>query len=424
MSGKTKILLIGLIVVIVAGVAAFLVSTDMFFDAYEQQIRLGYRFLTELEFEQAIIAFGMAIEIDPRRDRAYIGKADTFFAMGEHNLISDDEMLERISEILSEGFEMSQSQYIADTYIRLADLLIEREQENLALRLLMLGYAALERNERLNIRIGEIVDIRNLEFLRQMFNLLEAGNIYEAKVLMRTDAFLQVRVSLNPYFDPENPWDNRSPWHGYAFYSPTSTRNAKSGSAITISSWGEVFHGNFHENQRNGYGMAITHHMMGPDAGFYCYHTFTGYWIDNQRHGAFEDVHVDYHHDGRIDRQITTGVYNIAQNGPFENIRIEYHGIGDSSYERWRKEIITGNKVNWREDGTIYRVVEDRWGGSFTERQYFTNGVPAVLESRYCEWGGHRQYRIGEIIEGDPINATWWHYQQIEWLRNRAEEEQ
>lgn len=49
---------------------------------WQEQCDLGVRYLSEGKYEEAILAFNAAIEIDPRRADAYIGLADAYEAQG------------------------------------------------------------------------------------------------------------------------------------------------------------------------------------------------------------------------------------------------------------------------------------------------------------------------------------------------------
>ena len=51
--------------------------------AWQEQYDLGVRYLSEGKYEEAIIAFTDAIEIDPKRPDAYIGLADVYTARGD-----------------------------------------------------------------------------------------------------------------------------------------------------------------------------------------------------------------------------------------------------------------------------------------------------------------------------------------------------
>lgn len=50
---------------------------------WQEQYDLGVRYLSEGNYEEAIIAFNAAIEIDPKRAEAYIGLADAYEAQGD-----------------------------------------------------------------------------------------------------------------------------------------------------------------------------------------------------------------------------------------------------------------------------------------------------------------------------------------------------
>ena len=56
--------------------------------SWQEQYDLGIRFLSEGNYEEAIIAFTAAIEIDPRRAEAYVGRGDAYIRNGDGNLIA------------------------------------------------------------------------------------------------------------------------------------------------------------------------------------------------------------------------------------------------------------------------------------------------------------------------------------------------
>ena len=51
--------------------------------SWQEQYDLGIRYLSEGNYEEAIIAFTAAIEIDPKRGDAYTGLADVYIAQGD-----------------------------------------------------------------------------------------------------------------------------------------------------------------------------------------------------------------------------------------------------------------------------------------------------------------------------------------------------
>ena len=51
---------------------------------WQEQYDLGMRYLEEGNYEQAIVAFTAAIEIDPNQALAYVGRADGYVASEQH----------------------------------------------------------------------------------------------------------------------------------------------------------------------------------------------------------------------------------------------------------------------------------------------------------------------------------------------------
>ena len=52
---------------------------------WQEQYDLGVRYLSEGNYEETIIAFTAAIEIDQKRTETYTGLAETYLAMGEYD---------------------------------------------------------------------------------------------------------------------------------------------------------------------------------------------------------------------------------------------------------------------------------------------------------------------------------------------------
>ena len=50
---------------------------------WQDQYDLGVRYLSEGNYQEAILAFNAAIEIDPKRPEAYLGLADAYEASGD-----------------------------------------------------------------------------------------------------------------------------------------------------------------------------------------------------------------------------------------------------------------------------------------------------------------------------------------------------
>ena len=64
--------------------------------SWQEEYDLGVRYLSEGNYEEAILAFEAAIEIDPKRAEAYLGLADVYVAQGD--LDAAREVLDRAVE--------------------------------------------------------------------------------------------------------------------------------------------------------------------------------------------------------------------------------------------------------------------------------------------------------------------------------------
>ena len=73
--------------------------------SWQEQYDLGIRYLSEGNYEEAIIAFTAAIEIDPKQAEAYIGLADVYTAQGNTNKAM--EILNQALETLGENEAIS-----------------------------------------------------------------------------------------------------------------------------------------------------------------------------------------------------------------------------------------------------------------------------------------------------------------------------
>jgi hypothetical protein len=81
---------------------------------WRQQYDLGMRFLSQGNYQEAVIAFRAAIEINPRRADAYLGLADAYLGLGDatsaiaalregHETTGDDRLSARMEELEVSG---------------------------------------------------------------------------------------------------------------------------------------------------------------------------------------------------------------------------------------------------------------------------------------------------------------------------------
>lgn len=79
-SSKKKILIfvVAIEVIVIAASAAFFIYMNSDTAKVARQLKLAQKYLLEEDYEQAIAAFELAIEIDPKNEEAYIGLAEAY----------------------------------------------------------------------------------------------------------------------------------------------------------------------------------------------------------------------------------------------------------------------------------------------------------------------------------------------------------
>lgn len=104
--------------------------------AWQEQYDLGVRYLSEGNYEEAIIAFTAAIEIDPNQVDIYINLAQTYRALGEYTMMH---------EILRRGYEATRADLLMNI-LQAEEMNLWIEKENRKKQLIEL-YLALKNDD-------------------------------------------------------------------------------------------------------------------------------------------------------------------------------------------------------------------------------------------------------------------------------------
>lgn len=115
---------------------------------WQEQYDLGVRYLSEGNYEEAIIAFTAAIEIDPKNKDAYLGRASAYMESGakEDNLTAAMADYQAVLEI---------DDLCADAYLGMAEIYIAQDEFDKAKEILQKGID-MTGDERLSARLEEI----------------------------------------------------------------------------------------------------------------------------------------------------------------------------------------------------------------------------------------------------------------------------
>ena len=101
---KKRLVLFALVILALIGVYTLTNKSEPG-QTWQQQYDLGVRYLSEGNYEEAVIAFMAAIEIDPKRVETYVALADLYEAMGD---------ADKLLEILENGVEATGDEALAE----------------------------------------------------------------------------------------------------------------------------------------------------------------------------------------------------------------------------------------------------------------------------------------------------------------------
>lgn len=125
-AGSIALLVMCLVLTACAGQSSSLGST------WQEQYDLGVRYLSEGNYEEAIIAFSAAIEIDPNRAEAYVGRGDAYLGFGETE--------ENLAAALADYEEaLALDGTLVNAWLGLAEVYISQGDYDMALEVLQNG---------------------------------------------------------------------------------------------------------------------------------------------------------------------------------------------------------------------------------------------------------------------------------------------
>ncbi len=97
--------------VVLLAVAICVLISGRITSPFEQQLELGYKYLQEGNYEEAILAFEKAIEIEPKNYKGYLGLSETYVAMGDYD---------KAYEILEKGIKKTNAKELQEALKKLS----------------------------------------------------------------------------------------------------------------------------------------------------------------------------------------------------------------------------------------------------------------------------------------------------------------
>lgn len=118
---------------------------------WQEQYDLGMRYLSEGNYEEAVIAFTAAIEIEPNRAEAYVGRGDAYIKSSEA-----EENLSLAIKDYEQAIELDEAN--ADAYLGLADVYIRQGAHEKALEVLQQGRRNAGENQQIAVQTEAVMN--------------------------------------------------------------------------------------------------------------------------------------------------------------------------------------------------------------------------------------------------------------------------
>jgi tetratricopeptide (TPR) repeat protein len=121
---------------------------------YQEQYDLGVKYLSEGNYEQAVIAFTAAIQIDPKQAPAYTGRGDAYVQLAASDAETAGEKYENAVTDYQQSIKLDGGN--AEVYLKLAEIYITLGDTDSAEEILQQGYDATG-DESLQARLEELL---------------------------------------------------------------------------------------------------------------------------------------------------------------------------------------------------------------------------------------------------------------------------
>lgn len=264
---KGRVLSLALLVALLLGLSGCNTASPE--QQWQEQYDLGVRYLSDSNYEEAIIAFTAAIEIDAQRPEGYHGLADVYVALGD---------IDAAITTLNQGYEETGDSSIMDRLVELENeqipILTEEGKRNLTW-----AYNLLEANDYTALcQEGNQLYI-DRQYTFPFDNYI--GLCFDGAGLHRSfdGTGMKIIDSRHWYFGQLVSGEPEGIGVSYC-YRPQAESNG------TL--FYELYEGEWRNGKANGDGVLTN--MIGNTAGEQCSHTYEGVWVDNAINGDVVEI--------------------------------------------------------------------------------------------------------------------------------------
>lgn len=361
---KKRIIMIAISAVLLIAIC-LIIGISGVLSPYQRQIRLGYKLLEQGNYEEAILAFDKAIEIDVKRAKAYIGKVDVFVARCDENVLED------IKHVIKTGYMYHDDDAaIVESIINAADTLSEKEKNIEAIELLEFCYELTGNKtiiEKKQIIIGKFVE----SYMPDLYLVCESEDKGAVIEELKSKRFHDIIKYINNeefkyfYFPDNNKAqtgkglglyyiENKTYGNIFIYYGDfINAERSGTGTWIAVKDenyyW---FKGEWSEDIPNGKGIDQSHAIVESRGVKFEYTTeIQGNYVNGLLDGTF--TRTDYSTDGK---KIMSFENVVASNGVLQENGCGTCCTGDS-YCVIKVVHKGGSQTHWTSKGELHGVV-------------------------------------------------------------------
>lgn len=340
---------------------------------WQEQYDLGIRYLSEGNYEEAIIAFTAAIEIDPKQASAYVGRGNAYVLSGE-----TEENLTAAQADYEQAIELDET--LVEAYLGLADIYICKGDYDKALEILQQGLHNVDNTQILTDKIAEIENWRSVA--QTLYNsgggvdFTQRENYFEYDMLLSTEQnsmIAYVEALLTQDKESLLKLSEEAAYSNQEMIFLTIWQNYK----VSIDSRSQV-----NDDQYILRNVAEIEIRPQNGVGYYAWIEWADHQPEHDSAGFFEEVHS-------INKSITIitcPCKNWAWNGGFNcfsqyNLTQEYLREGKSSVSHFLQErSSSGSVIDGMCDGVTVETIidtdlDDSYTYQSTARYYCDNGT-------------------------------------------------
>lgn len=344
MGRKIKVIVIGMMVLL--GIAACGKSIE---EQIQEQLELGQRYLSEANYEEAIVAFQQVLELEPKNEEAYHGLASAYTELIMRN--PDEKTIREGLDILEKGYEELLDellkQALAQIYRKIIEIAEEKEDFDTVIEYytkLILWYPEdAEKLADIYLKIDQMDQAEEVlqfnlekaekkERIEKKLKELEEKKKQIAKETEIKNQHLEAIYALVNYLDEHNGELNEEVQLGEEFKEAAGDLDKPiieeyNGKYVGIYPGGYVYYGEMRGGKREGHGNWI---YCRQKNGEYIYDKFDGEWKEDypNGYGKWENVGINSTLSWPI--VITKGNYMDGyEDGAMTNIHIASNGRED-----------------------------------------------------------------------------------------------